>query len=140
MGIDWSENFKCGIREIDDQHKEFFIEVDRFLKTCKTEENAEQVKKMMKELQNHIDTHFRAEEVLFKKYKYPYGEFHIKEHRKFKKDFNFLRRVFRQEGVSLRFSMLVGYFSSSWIFDHIKKADKNFSEFLKKRNPFNSRF
>jgi len=133
MGKQESKKLELDVREIEDQRKELFLKANLFLDACRQGRNLDEMKTMMNQLEKQIDSHFKVEERLFKKYAYPDYVSHLKQHRKFIKDFDDLKKVFKKEGSTLRFSMLASYVVSDWLFNHVSKVDKKFVTFLMKK-------
>ncbi|WP_423792276.1 bacteriohemerythrin [Methanocaldococcus indicus] len=130
--IKWSEDFECGIRAFDEEHKFLVETLNRIFELLK-EGKKEEAKELLKiRVVEYTKKHFKHEEEIMKKYNYPEYERHKKIHDTFVKVIvqNELKKIDENE-VNLRYvvSFLIG-----WLIMHIQKADKKYAEWFKEKN------
>ncbi len=133
MTLRWSEELAVGVEEIDLQHKAFFDESNNFMEAYRLGRWKVAIEKVIRFLECYIATHFDAEEKLQKKYAYPDYRAHKAQHRKFRKDFSDLKRIFKKEGATPRFVMLIAHIMSDWAINHTGQSDKALGLFLKEK-------
>ena len=91
MTVDWNQDLKLGIEKIDQQHRAFFEQRDRFVTSCtelleKEGDSAttrDEIEELFYFLTDYFKTHFDDEEQLLQEKDYPYYEHHKTRHQKF---------------------------------------------------------
>jgi len=79
-GLEWSENYRLGIKGIDDQHQYLFDIVGRIAALDALTSTKEELRQILNELSKYMHEHFRDEEVYTKKIGFPDFEYHCKLH------------------------------------------------------------
>ena len=85
MSLTWKKEYAIGVVEIDGQHQQLFQHVDRFLEGIDQGKGARELDVILNFLKEYVVRHFKAEEDLQKRFKYPHLEMHFAEHRSFEK-------------------------------------------------------
>jgi len=125
----WREEYSVGIKEIDEQHKQW-VNILNELGTALLEfKGHEVVESVLKRLINFTREHFATEERLFKKYNYPEEKAHKAEHdkllekvSKFQQDYD---RGHKMVGVDLM------EYLKNWFKDHVQTTDYRYAPFFK---------
>ena len=129
--ITWSNTFSCGIRLIDDQHKELVKLVnDMFYHvTGDDEQEREYFNKVIKETVDYIKTHFATEERLMRFTKFEGFDEHKREHDNFLLTVveNILAYRSREHFTLLSFTKYL----KDWILSHIAVVDKKYFDHFK---------
>lgn len=133
MTLRWSEELSVGVEEIDLQHKAFFDQSNNFMEAYRFGRWEEAIEKVIRFLEAYIAAHFNAEEKLMKKYVYPDCRAHKAQHKRFRKDFSDIKKIFRKEGTTPRLVMLIAHIMSDWCINHTGKMDQAFGLFLKSK-------
>ncbi len=79
-GLEWSEEYRLGIREIDDQHQRLFEIVARIAALDASRSTKEELRQILGELSSYMGEHFRDEELYMKRIAFPEFEYHQKLH------------------------------------------------------------
>lgn len=127
--IIWSKNLAIGLKDIDNQHKNFIGLINNaylaHLKKDKTlmEEN-------LNELMEFARIHFTTEENYFKKWNYPYAKEHMAEHEKiiiqilkFKDSFDIGKCDCEKFLIFLK----------DWLENHLKNHDFKYKDYFKEK-------
>lgn len=92
MGIDWSDLMSVGINEMDDEHKELFIRINKLLASLMDDSIDSEMTEVVRFINEYIAYHFGNEEQLMASYDYPGLDDHKKiwslYQRKTRKDIN----------------------------------------------------
>jgi hemerythrin len=130
--ITWSNTLSCGVKLIDDQHKELVRLVNEMFHHVTGDQTQEQdfFNRVIGETVKYIKVHFATEERIMIATKYAGYDDHKKEHETF-----VLKTVENikdyQEGKRLTLSSFTK-FIKDWILSHIAVMDKQYFEHFKK--------
>ncbi len=126
--INWNDSYSVGVLKIDNQHKRLVQIINELSDSMAQGKGKDVLGKVLNELVNYVNTHFKSEEELMVKYGYEDYEMHRYEHEKltdevkrFYEDFNAGRAVL---------SVQIMNFLRNWLMDHIVVKDKKFGQFL----------
>jgi hemerythrin len=123
----WNSTLEVGVPAIDEQHKELFRRVDILLDVG----NTDRVPETLKFLGAYVVKHFRDEEGLHAKAKYPKAEMHKKMHVKFVSEFKDLKQQYDAVGEKLTVLMNINRVVVDWLKGHIMVHDKEFANYYK---------
>jgi hemerythrin len=130
--VSWSPTLSCGVKIIDDQHKELLILTNDLFNHCIGDEEAERAyfKKIINEAVEYTKNHFSTEERIMQATRFTGYKAHKQEHELFIytvveqiKKFNETQKV-----SLLEFTR----FLKNWILQHIAISDKQYFEYFKK--------
>ena len=127
--MQWEDRFSVGIAMFDNQHKKL-VDLINELHTAMMQGHGTQAEgRIINELLNYTQTHFKTEEKYFDLYNYPGTAIHKKEHD------NFVNRVaeFRDkhERHEVGLTVEIMDFLRKWLTGHIMGTDKRYSSFFK---------
>lgn len=125
----WTDKLSVGITEIDNQHKKLVYLVNQLHKAMKTQKGAHESGKILDELAQYVVTHFKYEEDLFEEKQYPLQGEHIQLHKDLVDKVSAFHDEFKKGKAGL--SMDLMYFLTDWLKNHIMKADKAYTPYLK---------
>lgn len=130
--IVWSEKCKIGHQEIDDQHRELFIQVNKFFSELRGAKRVSQVESLAGFLRKYVVDHFETEERVMQERGYPLLALQQTQHARFKKDFAFLERELSEKLSTQRAFMLfkIQLLVVDWIANHTMKLDRHFGKYL----------
>jgi len=125
--INWEESFNVGNQSIDNQHRQLINLYNILVETSEREKTTTSLlDAVIRQLVHYIDYHFMSEEKLFREYKYPDAELHIKEHQSFIEKVDDFQKMKKDE-LPVE---LLGYINS-WITQHITIVDKKCSDYFR---------
>jgi hemerythrin len=133
MAISWDDRLLTGVTEIDNQHKEIFTRVNKFLDACKGQAGKSEVEDTIKFLGDYCIKHFNNEEIIQKQYGYPDMTNHIAAHTEFKNKFTELKARFDKEGPTIGFKLVFNTAVIEWLIQHIKGNDRKVADFIKNK-------
>lgn len=131
MTIQWDDDLLTGVDEVDNQHKEIFIRVNRLIDACDKGKGREEIKSTFNFLKNYIVIHFKSEEILMYRSFYPYLYSHIDKHKKFVAAISQLRQDIEKYGVSDQFINNARNSAVEWLINHICEEDKDLARFVR---------
>ncbi|MCX7909680.1 MAG: bacteriohemerythrin [Ignavibacteria bacterium] len=129
--ITWNDSYSVGVAIIDNQHKRLVNIINELNDAMGAGKGKEVLGKVLFELIQYVNTHFKTEEEYMIKYQYDEYEQHRYEHEKltdevkrFYEDFNSGKAVL---------SIQIMNFLRNWLMDHIIIKDKKFGKFLNEK-------
>ncbi|MBW2596692.1 MAG: bacteriohemerythrin [Deltaproteobacteria bacterium] len=133
--VKWTEDFKFGVAEIDDQHRALFSQCNKLLDALRTNREIEEVNEAITFLDTYVASHFHDEENLMEEYKYPFTDFQKWQHAKFSEYFNSLKQEIRELDDSNRYFILlrVQLLVVDWLVNHTLKLDTHLGRFIKRK-------
>jgi hemerythrin len=136
----WSEKYKIGVPEVDDQHKRLFEAINElgdFLNNDSREGNQKlNIQAFMVEILNYVEKHFRDEERLMASSNAPWLPEHKKIHVGLAGNvLEFKARIMELSNEKEQLHMLeqIHKFMGNWLIHHIMEEDTKFGEFFKKK-------
>jgi hemerythrin len=130
MSVTWKKAFAIGVHEIDSQHQELFARLDRLSGAIEAGKGASELATTFQFLDDYVVRHFRAEEDLQKRNRYPHCAMHSAEHRHFLLELESLKQRLTQEGPSEALVHLTSSVLSQWLIQHIGRLDKALAGYL----------
>ena len=119
----WSDKYLLGITDIDEQHRGFF---ELFNHKPLSEMDRDEMALMLTQLNNYIKNHFKQEQELMKKSKYPDFENHLAEHKFFVQKITEMNQEFNYMNPLLYEKITI--FMKKWFLSHIMASDKKYQE------------
>lgn len=135
FAIEWTNDFEFGVPTIDEQHQKLFQLSSELMKTIFKGKKANEIDKTISFLDNYIITHFRDEEELMKKYKYPFIHFQKWQHQKFTQHFvKFKKEVRALDNYNRNFILFrIQILLVDWLVNHTLKIDKHLGRYIKRK-------
>ncbi|MCA9773446.1 MAG: hemerythrin family protein [Myxococcales bacterium] len=130
MAIRWTEDLAVGVGSIDQQHQEIFRRVDALLVAISRGQGKDVIDDTLVFLQEYVATHFRAEETLLRRRRYPELDAHLALHAEFERTLEDFKERFEREGVTGRMILEVVAVLTNWLEHHIAIEDKKIGAFL----------
>jgi hemerythrin len=127
--IEWDDAFSVGVQKIDEQHRKFLSITNILFDSMQKSQNREVVGSVLKELQQYVEYHFKAEESLLKMYNYPDINEHKLEHESAVHKVN--KFVMDYERGLQTVDIEILKFLSDWIQNHILKTDRKYISYVK---------
>ena len=129
----WKDKYKVGVEKIDEQHKELFARLSRFIKVVQSEEEWEdkidEVKETLNFLQEYVVYHFDDEEAYQERINYPEIASHKEEHAKFKQTITDYVDLFEQGGFTEEKIQELSAKVMTWLIMHIGRIDQKLAQY-----------
>ena len=128
--IEWEDKFSLGISIIDEEHKKLIGILNKAILAKEHDVNTEEIKEVLREMNNYTITHFTTEEAYMKAFNYPEYQDHKEEH-----------RVFSTEIIAYTYKVIKGDYQiiseiieylKQWLVNHIQVTDKKYIDCFKK--------
>ena len=128
MLMNWKEEYKLNIENIDKEHKTLFELGNDLLNRIYVDKDQIEIKRSIDELIEHTKTHFANEEILMKQKNYYGINKHLAEHenliRSIEKKYD---KIIKAEDIEEKAKFLT--FIIEWIIRHIIDEDRKFGKF-----------
>ncbi len=122
--VEWNSTFSVGIQKIDEQHKKFFSVINVLYDAIMQGKSEQVVGSVLKELQQYVIFHFKAEETWMKMCNYPDMDKHKLEHEEGAKKVNKLVLEYERGNKTVDIELLK--FLSDWLQHHILEVDRKY--------------
>ena len=130
--ITWTPELAIGVEVIDEQHRELFAHVARFLSTVDAG-RIEELLDLLHFLGSYVEAHFRTEEDLMREAGYPALEAHAREHDAFRAMFGAVVGQFARYGDDPRVAAFAQREVCSWLESHVSTTDRELGTWLRTR-------
>ncbi|MGC8971154.1 MAG: bacteriohemerythrin [bacterium] len=128
--MSWNKNLEVGISTVDSQHKNLINKLNEFLDACIQKKGKDELMGMIKFLESYIAFHFKTEEDIIQRHKFPGYTAHKAMHDDFIKEFLKIKNRVEVEGATLELVNSITRFLTSWLVEHISKIDKQLSNII----------
>ena len=125
MQIAWRKSFECGHPTIDEQHRQLFEIGDTVINAVLKSKPRNHIEFLLDELTEHIQAHFKSEEAVLARTRYPLTQEHRAHHAALLEKAQGLRDSYRQGLLDV--SELVGFIAYDVITEHIIHEDLKFA-------------
>ncbi len=126
--IEWTPELCLNIDIIDEQHKTLVDMINNFYEELANKSSKELIGKLIVQMRDYTEIHFKAEEELFLSYGYKDSAAHIKTHEDFITKVKDLEMRYRENKLIISFE--VTNFLKDWLINHIQKTDKEYAEII----------
>lgn len=127
--IEWSdERFGVGVHSMDMQHKALVRLLNQVYDAIHDEREMSSVRVVLEELQHFAVVHFRSEEELMAKHRYPLSVSHAADHRHLRLRTDRLLESCVQGQLGLARETLL--FLRDWLSTHLLKLDRELGRYL----------
>ena len=134
--LQWSDSYKVGIQEVDEQHKELVAMLNALHVAIVEHHAKEASRKILDQLADYTHTHFLLEESLMRVTHYPGFDIHKQQHEELIKQVVDLQHKLDSGGATITFELL--HFLKVWLSQHINDSDKRFGAFFTKTDHLKS--
>lgn len=129
--ITWNDSYSVGVVLIDNQHKRLINIINELSDAMGAGKGKDVLGKVLQELIQYVNTHFKTEEDYMVKYSYPEYEAHRYEHEKLTDEIKRFYEDFNAGRALLTIQIM--NFLRNWLMDHIVVKDKKFGKFLNEK-------
>jgi hemerythrin-like metal-binding protein len=131
--IEWDDKYSVNIPKIDEQHKKFMSIINELHDALMIDQDPKDViERIVNELVDYTDYHFKTEEHWFEQHNYPDKEAHKDQHDKLRNQVYKLRDDFVANRIEIDLSVLS--FLTEWLVEHILTSDMEYSPYLISKN------
>ncbi|MDR0761231.1 MAG: hemerythrin family protein [Treponema sp.] len=127
----WDKSLETGNSQIDAQHQQLFVALNRLVHTYQEGKGKDELKKSLDFLTDYTIKHFFDEEQLQQHYKYPDFENHKKYHDDFKKVVRNFSVELILKGASDSLMQDVQATIGGWLVTHIKGQDAKVAAYIR---------
>ncbi|NLK38686.1 MAG: bacteriohemerythrin [Clostridiales bacterium] len=127
--IYWKEEWECGHREIDAQHKQLIEIANRLINMSFSGINHEEIMRQLDALLTHISHHFHSEEKILENIGYPKYAEHAKLHANLIDNALTLKQLYKRG--EKKSSAFFSFVLDDVLIDHLIKADAKFFPYIK---------
>jgi hemerythrin len=129
--IQWNEEFKIDVQEIDEQHKVLLDIFNQIARSVEKKNEWHATSSIVDSLLHHAYRHFATEERYMIKHQYPDLPAHIEHHLDFIKKVTAMTQEVRQNGPEKQKEMVA--YLAKWYYEHVLVVDKNYAPYLNER-------
>ena len=126
--IEWNDAFSVGNQQLDGQHKKLLHIINTLHDAMKNGRGEEVILSVLKELQQYVQDHFKAEEALMKIYSYPDIASHKAEHEVATQKVNKFFIEYERKNDKLSIDVL--NFLSDWFQNHMLQSDRKYIPYM----------
>lgn len=134
MSVLWTPELATGIATIDAEHQELFAHVGAFL-TDADDGRADAPLEILHFLGGYVERHFRTEQELMERTRYPQMAAHAREHDAFRKTYGELVARFARYGEDPRVGEHVRREVTGWLDNHVRTTDRELGVYLRAHLP-----
>jgi hemerythrin-like metal-binding protein len=122
----WEDKYLLGIKEIDEQHQQYFRVLNRIEEMLeKKEADREELQEEVGELADYAFYHFATEEKYLKEYDCSVTAVHIQLHDVYREKMRVYLEASRKGNVDVQaMTAEIAEFAANWLTDHILKVDR----------------
>ncbi len=128
--ITWTPDLSIGVEVIDEQHREVFAHVARFLSTVESG-RVEELLDLLHFLGTYVEAHFRTEEQLMRESGFPDLAAHLQEHDAFRAMFRSIVAQFARYGDDPRVGAFAEREVCGWLDAHVRTVDRALGDWLR---------
>jgi hemerythrin len=132
MPLLFPEELSVGIADVDDQHRGFYLELNRLHDAMKRYD-LDQVLRTADYLVQYASDHFATEERLMIEAGYPGFPEHLARHAEFKQDLGRWRARLGEHGPTAGLVVELSGWLTQWMRDHIRSVDARMAKYLRGR-------
>ncbi len=120
---DWSDAYRVGIDEIDEQHQGFFAAAHRLYEAILDQKGRDAVGEVLAFMRGYAEQHFETEEAFMRRHDYPGLREHQRIHAQFFQRLEDLEQDLSMIGPSQDLADRALDITQDWLIDHIGDED-----------------
>ena len=130
--ITWNEFYELGINAIDEQHEKLVDMINRLYDAFMAGKAQEITNDILNEMEEYAHYHFKTEEDIFGKHKYPDTDAHLLLHKVFFEKTSLYKEEHAAGKEDIHYKLLD--YLKDWLLNHIQGADVKYVEYFKSKN------
>jgi len=131
----WSDAYRIGIADIDQQHKGFFEAAHRLYDQILNCEGEHGLEEAVAFLRRYAEKHFQTEEAFMRRHAFPGLAEHQKLHAAFFESLDHLVDDLEVFGPSQHLADRALHIAQDWLIDHIGDEDMQYATYVKSGGP-----
>jgi hemerythrin len=124
MSIKWKSEYSVQVKEIDGQHQNLVVLIDKLYIALNENKGKRILANILNDLIDFGVYHFATEEKYFDKFNYEFAEEHKKIHRGFETKLADFKKKFKNNEIEVSFELID--FLEDWLLDHLITADQKY--------------
>ncbi|MDA8082133.1 MAG: bacteriohemerythrin [Nitrospiraceae bacterium] len=133
MRIQWTIDFSVYDEEIDSQHRDLFIIINKLDVAMRQGKAGQEILRVMDFLDQYAAGHFRVEEQQMAEHAFPGLESHRERHAWFRRQLSEIRKKLQSDGPTPDLIILADHLLITWFSNHIRTFDRMLGNFLSER-------
>ncbi len=129
MALQWSDDYKLGIKVIDNDHEGLFEAVNSLQGHVEAGATEHSILEDLDFFARYVREHFDREELILKQYEYPNFHEHMLQHRNIRRSVFAIRKLYADDPQVIDAEKMTGFFSG-WLRNHILKDDMAYLPFI----------
>ena len=130
MTLSWDNSLELGVQEIDDQHREIFMQFEKLSNACQGGQGEGVLEEVLTFLDNYVTHHFSSEEALMEQYHYPKLPEQQEQHAIFRQAIEELHGRSRGGEQGHELAMAIDRQLIRWLIQHIRSFDREMAEYF----------
>ncbi|MGR3293647.1 MAG: bacteriohemerythrin [Candidatus Scalindua sp.] len=128
--IEWKDKYSVGVSIIDEEHKKLIEIINNVIVAKQHNNNQNELLKILNEMVEYANTHFKTEETYMIKFRYPEYQYHKEEHL----DFSVKAIAYESRVVNgdVHVATEILEYLKSWLVEHIQRTDKKYTDCFNK--------
>ena len=122
--ITWTQDMSVGVKEIDDQHKQFIQIISDFYDAFNKNKVQSEMEGILQKLIDYAVLHFETEEKYFDKFDFEFKDEHRQKHKELKEKVLDFQGRFKKEGTDIVEEFMD--FLTDWLVDHVETEDQKY--------------
>ena len=126
----WHEKYETGNEQVDTEHKEIFMLVQKVIDAA-FDDVSDKIGTTLDFLASYAVNHFANEEKIMDESSYPQAAIHKKQHSDFVQDFLALKERVSKETDNTKNSLEINKVIVDWLTEHVLGSDKIMANYYK---------
>ena len=122
--IIWTPEMSVGVKEIDDQHRQFIQIIADFYVAFDKNKLQLELEDILQKLIDYAIFHFATEEGYFDEFDYAFKDEHKQKHKELREKLSFFKKRFEKEGSDMVVEFMG--FLTDWLVDHLETEDQKY--------------
>lgn len=129
MAFIWTKDLSVQVKEIDEQHQNFFRLANEVLGMLEEKEvTKEHAQHVLKQFDDYAHYHLRTEEVYFDRCHYPEADAHVAAHDAYRKTVAEAMERIEESEDYVTLILDITLFAGNWLTKHIRDMDQRYAE------------
>ncbi len=130
----WCKDFKIGVDEIDEEHKNIIQEFDKLYQKMKNGKGIESYAEVISFLKEYVEKHFEHEEQLQREMNYNKYPDHKSFHDQFREKLTIMLKDNKTKAITNSDVIHINLFIKDWLVQHILIEDRKIGQYMFMKN------
>jgi hemerythrin len=122
----WNDEYSVNVKEIDEQHKRFFLIINNLIEVINSNPKEEQVSAIIKQIVEYKIAHFATEERYFHQFNYKDTAEHEAAHKFFNDALSSIQAKYQEDVIGFAFALVD--FLEDWLIQHLMNMDQKYKQ------------